>query len=374
MKLITIGSDRRLFEEGSDVSRRALEQSALLRSHIIIVFAKRGLGLRPRRLGERVRVVPTNSISRFFYIPDAIRIGLREGKEATLITTQDPFEAGLTGFILARRLRLSLLVQVHADLFSPHFRSGSFLARIRVLLARFVLPRADCLRVVSERIKRSLQGRLRRVPPIAVLPVFSRLRKSGIAGTLPPTPFILVASRLEREKSVDAAIRAFARIASEFPDLLLTIAGEGKERPSLEALARLRGVADRVVFLGWRNDVPLLMERAALYLHTSPSEGFGLSLLEAARVGCPIVSTDVGIIGEIIPREDITIIPIGDVEGVAARLRSALLSGDSAPKACRLRDKLPQPLLLDEYLEKLSNTWTLCGTGNGGIRERHESR
>lgn len=362
MKLLTIGSDRKLFEEGSDVSRRALEQSALLTEHAIIVFAKRSLGFAPRRLNERVLVVPTNSLSRFLYIFDAIRIGLREGRGAMLITTQDPFEAGLTGLVLSHRLRLPLLVQVHADIFSSRFRHGSLLARVRVLLARLVLPRADYIRVVSERIRSSLTGRLRHAPPIAVLPVFSRVRESGVVGTLPPLPFILVASRLEREKDVETAICAFGEVASEFPDLRLAVAGEGKERRSLEVLAGSLGVASKVSFLGWREDVPALMERAALYLHTSPSEGFGLSLLEAARAGCPIVSTDVGIIGEAIPRELITIVPPGDVRGIAQGIVASLGSDESKERAKRLQAKVRASLSpsLDEYLQRLSDIWSRC--------------
>lgn len=360
MRLMTVGSDRKLFAAGSDVERRILEQSTLLESHLVIVFALRARGLTPRMIGTNVRVVPTNSRSRFLYFLDAARIGIRETRSFDLVTAQDPFEAGLAGYLTARLLRIPLQLQIHADIMSPYFRRASLLNRLRAILASVLIPRADSLRVVSTRIEKSLRKRFEPLPPMSVLPVFSREPRNETEGPLPKRPFILVASRLEREKGVDVAIRAFARLAPEFPDLTLAIAGEGRERRSLKTLARSLTLTERIVFLGWRNDILALMTGAAMYLHASPSEGFGLSLLEAARAGCPIVSTDVGIVGDVIPREDIIVVPVGDREGIAAGIRSALRDQNRASKPRRLQAKLPTPLSLDEYLKKLSNSWMLA--------------
>ncbi len=364
MRLITIGSDRRLFDKESDVVRRTLEQSQLLDSHLIIVFAKRELGLQARQIGTHVRVVPTNSRSRFFYITDAVRIGQREGRGADLVTTQDPFESGLVGLMLKRRLPIAFQVQIHADIFSPHFRPHSLLNLVRVLLARFIIPRADCVRVVSDRIKHSVMSRFPKVHPVVVLPVYAREHDKGSVDSIPPSPFILVVSRLEKEKGVDMAIKGFARMAHQFPEFKLVIAGDGRERGRLEALARTLNIEKHVTFLGWRADTAALMSHAALLLHTAPSEGYGLVLLEAARALCPIVSTDVGIIGHGLPRDLIEVVPIGNTGGIAEGLIASLRqkTADRGHKAKQLQEcaRAIHPWTLDEYLRALKDTWALC--------------
>src|SRR6185436_15210544 len=84
--------------------------------------------------------------------------------------------------------------------------------------------------------------------------------------------------------------RVAAAIGGEQP--LLTIFGEGPDRPRLEALARTLGIADRVRFRGhvatseevWRE-----LARAKIAVQPSGREGFGLFPLEAMAVGLPVV-------------------------------------------------------------------------------------
>jgi glycosyltransferase involved in cell wall biosynthesis len=76
------------------------------------------------------------------------------------------------------------------------------------------------------------------------------------------------------------------------------LAGEGAERPRLEARARSLGVADRVHFLGHRDDVPELLAACDLFVLPSLYEGLPLSVLEAMAASRPVVATDVGGTGE----------------------------------------------------------------------------
>ena len=75
-------------------------------------------------------------------------------------------------------------------------------------------------------------------------------------------------------------------------DLLL--AGEGPERPKLEALIGSLNIGARVHFLGVRKDVPELLRAVDVFALTSVSEAASLTLLEAMASGCPSVVTNVG--------------------------------------------------------------------------------
>src|SRR6185436_5341871 len=94
--------------------------------------------------------------------------------EGWTISAQDPFESGLAAYRIAKQTGTKLHLQVHTDLESPYFRKHSLLNRMRVILAHYLLPKADGIRVVSSRIKDSLLSTLHfpLSTSLCVLPVF----------------------------------------------------------------------------------------------------------------------------------------------------------------------------------------------------------
>jgi glycosyltransferase involved in cell wall biosynthesis len=72
--------------------------------------------------------------------------------------------------------------------------------------------------------------------------------------------------------------------------------GDGPERANLEALAKHLGVEDRIQFAGFvpDNDLPRHYAAATCYAHTGLEESFGLSVIEAAYCGRPVVTVDEG--------------------------------------------------------------------------------
>jgi glycosyltransferase involved in cell wall biosynthesis len=218
-----------------------------------------------------------------------------------VVTVQDPFEAGLAAWYIARALGAPLHVQVHTDFLSPGYARHSLINRVRVSLARFVLSRAARVRVVSERIKKALEESGMQVP-IAVLPIYvdvERLQKAGHpALTARFAAFdkcILIVSRLEPEKNLALGISAFALSAPK--DACLIIVGGGSERSRLEAEAREWNIADRVFFEG-EQPAASYYALADLLLVTSFYEGYGLVIIEALAAGKPVLSTDVGVARE----------------------------------------------------------------------------
>lgn len=95
-------------------------------------------------------------------------------------------------------------------------------------------------------------------------------------------------------KGLDRAITAFAQLCEQQPSVTsrLLVAGQDKPRRFLRLARRLQ-IADKVVFLGGRDDVSNLMLAADVLLHPARDEAAGVVLLEALAAGLPVVTTDV---------------------------------------------------------------------------------
>jgi glycosyltransferase involved in cell wall biosynthesis len=142
------------------------------------------------------------------------------------------------------------------------------------------------------------------------------------AGMRSPTPLFAYVGRLKRYKRVDLIIRAFARLG--VPDAQLHIAGAGDHRDSLERLADSLDLGESVRFLGRISDekkVSLMRSAWALAL-TSPKEGWGITNLEAAACGTPVVASDSpGIRESVRHGETGFLVPHGDVDALAVAMR-----------------------------------------------------
>ncbi len=376
MKILSIGSDRNLFMEKSNVRQRILEYGALARELHIVVFARKDLGFEVQQISDNVWIYPTNSRNRWFFVHDAIRIGKRvakkmgEQKEDAVVTAQDPFEAGFVGWRIASAFSLPLQIQVHTDLFSPFFTQGSLLNTFRVRLAKFLLPKATCVRVVSERIKTSLVEvvpTLQRKP--VVLPIFVDVtdESSGSedAGRMYPQfdMVVLMVGRLEKEKNIPLAFSVMVEVIQKNPKVGLVILGEGHERKNLEELAEDLGISENIIFAGAvKNTIPYY-KSADIFLHTSNYEGYGMALMEAATAKCPIVTTDVGIAGALLKDgEGALVCPVGDKQCLQESIKrlledkelgSTLSKGAQNVVAEKIKNK-------EEYLKEYVRLWRQC--------------
>jgi glycosyltransferase involved in cell wall biosynthesis len=149
------------------------------------------------------------------------------------------------------------------------------------------------------------------------------------AAGLPPNALIIGSiGRLEPIKNYQLALRAFAQLgpvsgAVEGP--LLVIAGGGSERAALQNLAGELGVADRVTFLGWRDDPERLYGCFDVFTLSSLSEGTSISLLESMSSGVSPAVTDAGGNRAVLGTElSSLLVPINDVEGLASLWRRLL--------------------------------------------------
>jgi poly(glycerol-phosphate) alpha-glucosyltransferase len=130
--------------------------------------------------------------------------------------------------------------------------------------------------------------------------------------------FVMIA-RLELQKRIDDAIRAFALVLTQEPAATLEIFGDGTLHDSLSEEIRSLGIGDSVRLAGHDPRARVALWQATAMLMTSRFEGYPLATLESLSQGCPVISYDI----KYGPREQLThgvdgyLVEPGDLQGMA---------------------------------------------------------
>lgn len=321
MNLISIGTDRKIFEQDSAVQQRIIEYGKIFDQLHVVVFSTNIADLKNIKLAENIFIYPTNSKSKLLYIWDAFLIGKSLSSKIRnlnlVVSTQDPFETGVVGLALKLFCKLPLQVQLHTDFANKYFISHSILNFIRFPLGLFVLSFADSVRVVSERVAKSVHSLAHNV---SVLPIYTELKAKSLAlrdsKDKRETVGFLTVARLEKEKGLKTAILAFKKVLEildvEDPEqsrrTTFTIVGDGSERKALEALVDSLKVGEKVKFIGWQNSLEKFYNEADIYVSTSLYEGYGMSIVEAASFGLALVISDTGVADGLFKNGDAAIV------------------------------------------------------------------
>lgn len=134
-------------------------------------------------------------------------------------------------------------------------------------------------------------------------------------------PLLLGMGRLHPSKAHDVSLAALAQI----PDAWLWIAGSGPLEAELKAKASELGVADRVRFLGWRNDAGALYRTADVCVFPSRYEPLGNTVIQAWAHGLPVVAAaSKGPASLIRDGEDGRLTPIDDADAFASAVRELI--------------------------------------------------
>jgi len=197
--------------------------------------------------------------------------------------------------IAARLLRVPLVISVLGSDIGSYARAG-WMWRI---LYRHIVRSADRVVACSEALAKRTAAAFPEVSAKTTW-VYCALDDSEHTETRQdedlPEPYILCVCRHVHVKGVDVLLRAFALVHEEVPEVSLVLVGDGPLLSEHKSLAARLGVAHRVAFRGEvaHADVPSFFSRCALFVLPSRSEGFSITLLEAAYHGRPIVCTRVG--------------------------------------------------------------------------------
>ena len=308
-----LSTDRALFETDSPVRARLIEQSQLVAHIDVIILTPKGSLYSVVEVTERLTLHPTLSGSKFAYLPDAYALGKsvldgRQSNDTWLVTAQDPFLVGALGFLLAKKFKLPLQLQLHTDPWSAAWRAERLRNKLEFMIANFLLTRADGIRVVSERVKKNILAlgvdphKLSVIPIFVDVDYFIKTNPSfDLHKSYPLYPRIILSlGRLVPEKNYSKLIRAFREVHKANADTMLLIIGSGPERERLLSLARSLDILDAVVLLPWARDVVSYYKSADLYVQPSLYEGWGMAVVEAMASGLAVIMTDVGLAGEVL--------------------------------------------------------------------------
>jgi glycogen synthase len=159
---------------------------------------------------------------------------------------------------------------------------------------------------------------------------------------------LLYVGRLEYEKGVHDAVAALPRIRRTHPGTTLTIAGTGTQQDWLIGQARKRRVLKATRFVGHcdHDELLALLHRADAAVLPSHYEPFGLAALEAAAAGTPLVTSNIGGLGEaVINGKTGVSCPPGDVTRLAAAVRTVL----DDPRAAQQRARAARERLTSDF-------------------------
>jgi glycosyltransferase involved in cell wall biosynthesis len=271
------------------------------------------LGVEPVVLGEMSRAVSWRDaivVWRLFRIfrrfrPDIIHT--HTAKAGTVGRV-----AGLLYRLTSRR-KVRLVHTFHGHVFHGYY--GRLTTALFLVIERVLARFTDAIVVLSPLQSDEIHGRYRigRAEQFVVIPLGLDLAPYDAAPPPPPHDKFVVAivGRLTEIKDHDFFLRLFA--AWEKKDAIAHVIGDGHLRPALEQQARELGIADRVRFLGTRNDPEVFYREADLLVHTSRNEGTPLTILEAMAAGVPVLATAVGGVPDLLADCRGLTLPHGDV-------------------------------------------------------------
>ena len=152
----------------------------------------------------------------------------------------------------------------------------------------------------------------------------SRVQSSNAASSVESSKQnrIISVARLDPQKNQQMMIRAFAKIANEFPDWQLVIFGEGPLRSSLELIVKSLQLEGRVLLPGRTEHVIDELRKSKIFCFSSDYEGLSNSMIEALCVGLPIITTKVsGTEDIVIDGENGFIVPVNDEDAMGHSLK-----------------------------------------------------
>jgi glycosyltransferase involved in cell wall biosynthesis len=330
-RILVLGNDPEIFNTESGVYGRSRIYAGMFSKYVVLSPGKMNATAQQDGTLSVMPAYGRSKAGQFLSLWQQSRTCIRR-EHLRLITSQDPFLFGLLAYGLSKLHRIPFHVQEHGDFFSdPYWRQESFRHRLEYILGRWIIQRADGIRVVSERSKRTLIERLDvATEKVTFVPVYTPPmdpceevdRKNNVFR-------FLSIGRFEKQKNLPLLIKAFALVYEAHPHARLVLYGKGSELSTIEAEIDRWGVRDAVQIHAWTNDIRSVYCSSDCYVLTSDYEGWGRVIIEAAHCGLPVVMTDVGCAGDVI-NDGVSgrVVGIRDVDAVASAMLDMMNNRD----------------------------------------------
>ncbi len=329
----------RPIQNGIVASVDALANALRAHGHAVVYVAPRMPGYTELR-DDLIRVpslpLPTRTAYRLT-LPLLDERRVQALSDLSIVHTHSPFVTGWMGLRYARRLHVPLVFTYHTQLEEyAHYVPFDLRATRNAAahLTRGYANACDAVIVPTAAMERRLRElgvrvRIETLPSgIDVAQFASGRRREDLRarlGVMPHEKMLLSVGRLGREKNLELALEAFARLGD--PAVRFVVIGDGVHREALEREAARLGVARRVTFAREfsREALPDAYASADAFIFTSRSETQGLVLVEALAGGVGVVAVDTPQTRDVLAGAG-RVVP-ADPQALAAALR-AVLGGD----------------------------------------------
>ncbi len=332
------------------------------------------------KLAGSTGILPTLRVNKIFYVLVPFLVGCQFFSLLFLVRKLRPdiihahwlIPQGLVAIIIKRVFRTPVVVTAHgADIFGLQ---GMLMSSIK----NRICLQANRISVVSRSLQQALKSSLPNqsddvsmdiIPMGTDAKVFSPEKKNddirkkyGIKNKI-----LLFVGRLTEKKGVDYLIDAMPMVLKQCPDTRLLIIGNGERADVLKRQAASYGLFDSIDFLGSipNSDLPAYYATADIFIAPSitakggDTEGFGLTLVEAAMSGCLVISTKTGGIEDIIQDGKTGfLVPQKDAKDLAEKIMYSFAHKDEIDKmreAGRIRciEKFDWSVIAGRYEELL---------------------
>ena len=290
--------------------------------------------------------------------------GLMRALKPDLVHTHQG-KAGLLGRIAAHRAGVGAIVHTyHGHTFTGYH--GPLMGRALLAAERFAARRSHRLLCQSELQEKDVlaalgppaRGKTLLMPPAVDLAALTGgddaaafRRQQGVGEE---QPVILVPARLVSIKQPQLAIDLVAQMKG--PAAVLWFLGEGPLLPALQERARALGLADRVAFFPHTPHPAPWYRAADLTLLTSRNEGTPLVLLEAMATGCPVASTAVGGVPDLLREHGTLLAPEGSMADWAEAIEAQVSTRKRLSNA--MRDEVRERFGADRLTRKMMELYT----------------
>lgn len=164
----------------------------------------------------------------------------------------------------------------------------------------------------------------------------------------------IAAGSLTKQKNFKGLIESFVELVKYYPNSTLDIAGEGDEKKELQGIIDLHHLNEHVRLIGFKSNLPQLMQDYDYFVLSSLWEGFVLVLPEAMLTGLPVLATNCGGVSEAMC-ESKFLIPKDDKQALINGMKSLLELDDSEYENIQNKGRAH----IKQYfnIEKITNQW-----------------
>ena len=193
--------------------------------------------------------------------------------------------------------------------FHGHLLHGYFApwkTKLVIYIERFLASVSSALIAIGNQVKHDLLlvkiGKIEKYsvifPGLGELETQSKFSARNELGIEQDRTYIVFVGRLTQIKRPDRLIKIARHLRTNYPKVELLVAGAGENFLEIQELSRQESLP--IIFLGWRNDIGRILSASDIAILCSDNEGIPLTLIQASQAGLPIISTNVGSVGDIV--------------------------------------------------------------------------